>query len=386
MGSGRRPVEITNMRLYHALPAIKLILLIAGVSVGVVVIILYGFPLIEDLIKQVDPRERYKPQVEKEFTTQQHETTEEEYQPSEMYLADYKTKNDPYISGNKIIFTTRVDKEDKLYRLDAVGVFNIETQEAQMLPNVEKKYDNLLSPLLSGNTAVWIDSMANGGGRIVGYDLLTNKQFVIKEYGYAMPQLSLDGDILTFMQWAGDTRQRLYAYNVATREAVTIRLFDTEVGNSAADVSDTDMVWSEYKSDAGKKSAALKRIVFSEGSSQFENYDIGDDVYEPKTNGKDIVFATTHDITSGDLMLSTGGSEPVKIAENVLNYDVGDNFVAYTKNDTVYVSFTDQQKTVAVTSEIAKTLLVGVDGNALVYYDITDGILTDEVVMYVTIE
>ncbi|MDL2238372.1 hypothetical protein LJC56_11215 [Christensenellaceae bacterium OttesenSCG-928-K19] len=379
--AARRPVAVSNIRFSNAWPVVKLVILIACVSVGVVLMVLYGFPLIEDLIKGVDPALRYQPSVEKEFTTAAHETADEEYQPFEMYLADHKTKNDPYIYGNQVIFTTRVEKTD-VFQLDAVGIYDTETEQVNILPNVEKKYDNLLNPVMSGDVAVWIDSMVNGGGRIVGYDLAKNKQFVIKEYGYAIPALSIDGDILTFMQWAGDTTQRLYAYNIKTREAVTIRLFDTETGNSAADVSATDLVWSEYRPDGGGTSATLKRIVFSGDTSRFENYDLGTDVYEPKTNGKDIVFATTRDITSGNLMLSTGGSEPVKIAENVLNYDLGDNFVAYTKDDTIYISYTNQQKTVAITTEITKNLLVSVTGNGITYYDITDGILTDEVVMY----
>jgi hypothetical protein len=110
--------------------------------------------------------------------------------------------------------------------------------------------------------------MVDGGGRIVGYDLINNEQFLIKEYGYAIPSISLDGDLLTFMQWAGDELQRLYVYNVRTREAVTVKLFDTGVGNSAADVSGSDIVWSEYsEGQSGGVSGTLKRISLADWTS-----------------------------------------------------------------------------------------------------------------------
>lgn len=363
-------------------PAIKFIILIALVSVGVLLMILYGFPLIEDLLKGRDPAERYQSEPEAEFVEQVEETVEKDSSAQEMYLTDLKFKNDSYIFGDKIIFTTRVGTGSS-YRLDAVAIYNTITGEAEVLPNVEKKYDNLLSPVMNGNVAVWVDSLVDGGGRIVGYDLQKQEQFLIKEYGYAVPALSLADDMLTFMQWAGDTTQRLYVYNVNTREAATVRLYETKLGNSSADISRHDLVWSEYGEEDIGVSATLKRIVFNgEGKAQYDNYELRMNVFEPKTNGKDIVFATRRDILSGDLMLSTGGSEPIKIAENVLNYDIGDNFVAYTKDDKIYICYTDRQEVLELTSDITKNILVSVNGNGLTFYDVTDGVSVDEVVMY----
>jgi len=382
----RRPVPSSDIRFSNAWPVIKLIIVIACVSVGVLLMILYGFPLIEDLIKGVDPAERYQPKIEKDFNLHTGKSQKEDYQISEMYLADFKTKNDPYIFGDRIIFTTREEQGD-VFRLDSVAIYDTVTETATVLPNVEKKYDNLLSPVMSGNIAVWIDSLIDGGGRIVGYDLRTNEQFVIKEYAYAIPNLSLDGDLLTFMQWAGDELQRLYVYDVNKREATTLKLFETDIGNSSADISATDMVWSEYKrEDNGRISGALKRIVFEGDSYKYDNINLNMNVFEPKTNGKDIVFSTSSDLLGGDLMLSVGGNPPTKIAEDVLNYDLGTNFVAYTKDDKIHVCFTDQQKTLVLTSDISKNQLVSVNGNMITYYDVTDGVLTDEVVMYASIE
>ncbi len=382
----RRPMGLARLKVSNTWTVVKLVILIASVSVGVLGMIFFGFPLIEDLVKGVDPSLRYQPKVEKNFALQASKNHKEGFEEGEMYLVDYKIKNDPYIAGDKIIFTTHAE-DNNVYTLDAVAIYDTtsEQAEAELLPDVKKKYDNLMSPRMSGDYAVWIDSMVDGGGRIVGYDLAKKKQFVIKEYGYAMPYLSLEGELLTFMQWAGDNMQRLYVYNMRTREAVTVKVYETSIGNSAADVSANDIVWAEYKEDKdGVVTGALKRIVLDGDKSYYENYNWGMNVFEPKTNGKDIVFATDRNIVGGDLMLSTGGGEPLKLAENVLNYDIGDGYVAYTKEDKVFLIFTNQQNTHEVTSDITKNLLVSVNGRGFTFYDITDGSL-DEVVKYVNV-
>lgn len=373
---------LTRLRMSSAWNTIKMVILIACVSAGVLVMIFFGFPLIEDLIKDVDPSLRYQPKVEKDFELQPDAQMMKEPQSEEMFLT-YKLKNDPYIDGNQIIFTTHANSSD-VYQLDAVAIYDVTNKEVDLLPDITMKYDHLMAPKLSDDYAVWIDSDSNGGGRIVGYDRARKKQFLIKEYVYAIPSLSLEGELLAFMQWAGDKVQRLYLFNMRTREAVTVKLYEeTSTGNSAADLSASDLVWSEYRVDkSGQIQGALKRVVFEGELSKFENYDMKMDVFEPKTNGKDIVFATKRNILDGELMLSRMGGEPFKIADNVLNYDIGDGFVAYTKDDQVFVLYIDQQRTDQLTNDIAKNILMSVNENGITYYDITDGVLPDEVVKY----
>ena len=341
--------------------------------------LLFGFPLIEDLLTGQDPSLRYQPAIQADFSPLGGGRNQGIASTSEMYLPEFPIKNDPFISEDRIIFSTRY-RDKSVYEFDAIALFDVGTGSARVLENVEKKYDNLLSPVLSGNYAVWLDSMRDGGGRIVGYDLSADRQFIIKDYGYALPKLSVSGELLAFMQWAGPETQRLYVYNLRTREPVTVKVYqNNRFGNSAASISDRDLVWSEYGADG---TAVLKRIVFAGGTARYENYDLEMNVFEPKTNGRDIVFTTDRTATSGALMLSTNGGDPVRIAERVANYGIGDNFVAYTKDNRVFVCFTNEQNAFALSSEISKSRLSSVNGSWLTFYDVTDGVVTDEVVMY----
>lgn len=382
-GSIRGPEIAGRVRFARAWPVLRIVLIGGIVAACVLLMIQFGFPLIEDLITGTDPSLRYQPAVEADFSASGGSRSLGFADTQEMYLTEFPIKNEPYIDADRIIFTTRY-KDKSVYQLDSVVLYDIASDSAHVLENVEKKYDNLLSPVLSGNIAVWLDSMLDGGGRIVGYDLTADRQFVIKDYGYALPKLSVSGELLAFMQWAGPETQRLYVYNLRTREPATVKVYpDNPYGNSAASISDRDLVWSEYGPDG---SAVLKRIVFSGDNARYENYDLRTDVFEPKTNGRDIVFTTERVTSEGSLMLSTNGGEPVMIADHATNYGIGANFVAYTKDDRVYICFTNEQNAFALTSERSKALLSSVNESWLTLYDVTDRVVTDEVVMYANVK
>lgn len=370
MTTVRQPMMLGRIRRTNTWVAIKVLILIAAVSAGVLAIIFFGFPLIEDLLKGVDPSLRYQPKIEADFEEEK-APVKQKIESKEIYTEkSYRLKNEPYIDNNNIIFTTQA-QSNSLGLMDSVAVFDAETGETRLLQNVEKKYDDLVDPVLSGNFAVYIDSIRGGGGRILGYDMETNTQFLIKEFAYAQPQLALSGTRLAFMQWAGDTTQRIYVYDLKTREAATVRLYDQEnVRCGDVDISDTDMVWAEQD---GKGNSVLKRIVFLEdGTSKYSSYNLGNAVYRPKTNGKNVVFSTEEYGIAAPLMMSTGGAPPTKIADGVFDYGIGDNFVTYAKNGQIYAAYTNSQETDQVTSDITQNLLASANGNGICYYDLTD--------------
>ena len=85
-------------------------------------------------------------------------------------------------------------------------------------------------------------------------------------------------------------------------------------------------------------------------------------------------------------MMSTEGGEPTKLAEGVFDYDIGDNFVAYSKGGQIYVAYTNATDTVQLTNEVTRNRLASANGDGICYYDETDksteNAVLDEVVQY----
>ncbi len=382
--SSKTPVkksEISNKR--HLM---RLVTRLAVAGCAIVLFIIFGIPYLYDVTNGVDPSLRYAPKVETKFNiTEDPEAAQgaPELRSEEIAVegADYNTKNDPYMDGDNIIFSTDTDRTNGLF-LNTVVIYNTTDKKARELPNVEKKYDNILETKLSRNIAVWADSMVDGGGRICGYDLTSNQMFVIKEYAYAVPELSVSGDYLAFMQVAGEETQRLYLYNLKTRENVTVRLYDSkDVSCGNVDVSGSDLVWSEYSTG---NLAQVQRLLLNASGGDYANPDFGSSAYDPKTNGRDIVFSTNKISEQGDLMLSTDGGVPVKIAEGAVLYDIGDDYVSYMKDQKIYVYGIDNSmQTKELTSEATRGILASVNQNNVCFYDTTDMAGTIEVVRYI---
>lgn len=369
-------VHVKQSRLSNSRHLAATVLRYGLIGAAVVVFILFGYPYLSDVFQGVDPAQRYAPRVEADFNLPQ--STQSAVQS--IFKSDevaggtgqpvYTTKNDPFWDGDNIIFSTIADRT-KGTLLDAVVLFNIKDRTFRTLPNVNKKYDNILETKLSGNYAVWVDSMTNGGGRICAYDMAASQMFVVKEYAYAIPDLSISGDYLAFMQVAGPDSRRVYLYNLKTRENVTVRYYSTQDQSSGdVSVSANDIVWSEYSTG---NLAQLQRLVLQSPAAQYENPDFGSSLYGPKTNGKDIIFSTKKIPDQGNLMLSAAGGQPVQIAQSPVQYEIGQNYVVYMKDQKLYAyGINNTMKTSELTSQATRGILASINGNKVCFYDTTD--------------
>ena len=68
MTTVRQPMMLSRIKRSNFWARFRIILLVAGIAAGILAVIFFGFPLVEDLIKGVDPSLRYQPKVEASFT------------------------------------------------------------------------------------------------------------------------------------------------------------------------------------------------------------------------------------------------------------------------------------------------------------------------------
>jgi len=366
----------------------KIIIICACIAVGVFCFFYFLLPFLTDLSQGIDPAERYEPELTVEFETNHNDDSAYEgITVSDSYIYEiacsYSIKNDPFFDGDRIIFSTDGNVNDGV-ALNTVLLYDANTKEVTALPGVTKKYDNIIMTKLSGNYAVWIDCMKEGGGRICGYDIEKQKMFVIKEFGYAIPEISISGNYIAFMQVAGETTQRLYLYDLENRTNTTVKVYESKnVSCGNVSISGTDMVWSEYASDG---TAVMRCLDFSDGIAEYKEYEFGDWVFEPKTNGEYIMFTNKKNSLDADLMLSSGGEAPVKIASGVLDYAIGDNFAVYSIDEKIYVVALDKAlQSEAISGDVIRAKFASLNHDNLCFYDVTDGFGLIDSVRYVTI-
>jgi len=383
---GHPKAGISRFRSSLAIPIIKLASVILGIIGVVLLSIFVVVPFVDGLINPkaqdtVEPKEFETPMYEAE-TKKPSGSDMSDLQKSAMIKFD--NINDPFMNGKEIVFSTSSAKED-VNKFDLLEIYNTGSGESKEVSGIEVKYDNILSPKITDDFILWIDSNVDGGGRICAYDRKTKKQFLVKEYAFAVPKISIYGDLIVFMQQAGDNLDRLYMYDLRTRESVAVDTFsDLPAVISAADISKTDMVYAvPYKTGDMIKS---KIYTYSLSDGKKNELDFDRYVYEPKTDGKNIVFTTTNGGPRCDLYWSKAGQTPELIEKDVLNYEIGDGFVAFTRDEAIYVYIFDTGKTARISSEKSRGLLSSVNRNAVCWYDVTGGYRDIDVVKYAAVE
>jgi hypothetical protein len=298
-----------------------------------------------------------------------------------------KSINGPFILGTQMVYSAG---QESIMNppLKNISIYNLDSNETDApIAAIACKYNNLFEPKMNENWIVCLDVNSKAGGRILGYDRKNDKMFVIREYLYGMPKVRLAGDYIAWMQQTATSTDKLYMCYLPTNETVCIKTFtDTPYSISAVGFSDSELIWVEKsgENEAGESSCVIKRMAFSGGkASEPTDFDTGTYVFDPLTDGKNIVFMDGNRNEDAHLMISVNGGKPKAIDAGVVNYELGDGFVAYTKKDeSIYVYFINTGYKGKLTGKNSRGDLATVNGDMVCWYDTTDGGLVRDVIKY----
>lgn len=324
---------------------------------------------------------------------------------SEVEVAiEHKSINDPYIYGNEIIFSTG-DKLDTAPSLDRLAIYDMTAGTTTEVPGIERKYNSLLEPRLNESYILYLDCKTENGGAICAVDRASGETFVVREYMYGMPKVSLSGQYALWMQQTGKGTDRLYAYDLAAQECVEIETFiNTYISYSAAYMSDEVIVYVQpsgedtsgdlpinQKTSSGSTDAEVVVMPRAEGGDQLkERFLPGTFVYNPLIEGDNIVYLDATGGPGTNLMLcrknAGAWSAPVVLATDVLNYDVGDGYLVYTLDQAIYIYYFADGSTTRLSSDTTDAMLGSANGKDVIWYDITEGLdSTPNVIMHMIV-
>lgn len=277
----------------------------------------------------------------------------------------YNAINEPYRYGDEIVFSATSGNMS----YTRMVVFNTETKESETIP-AKVKYNNLTGMVMNEKYIVYLDASAGGGGRICCYHRQDGTFTYIKEYLYAMPKLALDGDFLAFLQQAGESTDRLYVCNLNTGETVTPKVFEGSAGATGGVHLDSAML--TYATTYYEGDVLMSRVTTLDLLSGQETvFDWDRLVYMPMRDGNHLAFMSAASGVPDDVYLSENGGTPQLLVSGVTNMKMGDGFLAYTKDQAVYVYVFETGKSFRLNTAVSKALLSSVEGKSVCWYDVT---------------
>lgn len=314
-----------------------------------------------------------------------------------------KSVNDPFMFGNEVVFTTGDDSENAA-DITGLAIYDTATKQTTNVSGIKKKYGSLFEPTMNDKYIVYLDCRSEDGGAVCGYDRATGESFVIREYLYGKPKVSLSGKYAVWLQETTPTRDKLYIYDLETKESATIEeFFNTPMSVNVAYASEDQIIYVQPEGESmildGSSASPNSQIsivpIQDNGSAQRVTHCPGTYVYGPMIDGDDIVFLNGPGSEDSSLMYISkkGGTftAPKELAKDVLRYEIGDGFVAYTQklaqdSEAVFIYYFKDGSSGRLSDENTRALLASVNGKDVLWYDIM-GTLSDvaDIVIHINV-
>lgn len=283
-------------------------------------------------------------------------------------MIKFNTINGAFMYGDEIVFST-ASKQGNNSNFKTLMIFDTISEEATEL-DVNVKFANIVELQMNDRYIVWDDASANSGGRVMVYDRQTNTAKAIKEYAFGMPQLSLYENYLSFIQQAGDNLDRLYLVDLASGETTCFKLWeDLPAPPTPAHLSKEGLTYAITATKNGVLSGILYKVPLDGGEIQMLETDRV--VYHPKAGGDYVAFLSSNTGAPTTLYLSKNMEMPVAIIEGVVNFEMGENYLVYTKEDVVYLYDCETEKHFRLNSDISKGILSSLCEDTVCWYDVT---------------
>lgn len=279
----------------------------------------------------------------------------------EIIIPEYQYLTDPFIYDGKIYFAAGN------YTIDGTAAFVrlVSYDPKNSLHNflaLPLQYKSIRYPAMNENWVVYLDALAAGGGRLAAYNLKNGDSYTVKTVHAGMPVPQLLGDVVIWIERTGQSRDKLFAFDLNTRESVTLEIFDGSEYAMSDPCVYGDTLY--YVSPAGQLTA------WTLASNEKRVIETGTYVHDPKYNGTYLAYLSGNHGEDSDLMLVTD-SGTVTVARGVSRFALGDTFIAYNRFDRNYVYFPADGTTFCTTRSEESSMLLTAGEKYIVWMDVT---------------
>ncbi len=310
--------------------------------------------------------------------------------------------NHPSISGHELLFSAGTGSLEKsvltnLYLFDAV------TGKAKKIAQSTISGGEIYETYLSEKWIVWLDTDHKGTNIIYKMNreevngVKANTVSVVQQTENHMPRLGLYGNYLVWMEQVSDSEDKLYFVDLTTDENMALQQFtNTNYAISTPYIYKNMVIWAEEdKTAPGQNKSAIYNITFDElgqSNTQDENetsdeaegedsgellpetFITGTYVHKPICNDDIFVWIDKNNAPDSSLYYAykSGALEPKKFWNNVTQYSIGDDFIAFVSNQIIYAYYYKQDVLVQVSESGHSAILPQAFGTMIVWEDKTE--------------
>lgn len=275
---------------------------------------------------------------------------------------------DPYCYNNSIICSVgkQFDRTVKMYRLVE---YDMDSAAVRELP-VEAKNDHLFFPTFNEKWLAYFDARYSvGGGYICVIDRTAPgaEPVIIKEVYIGQPQLRLSGDYLTWIERTGSDRDKIFVCDLKTMETAVIQYFDkSEYGTSMPFIFGSRVLWAVP--GVGENSA-IRYVDIETGEAG--EFNPGTFVHDPEYNGRYYAWLDAPHSPEASLYVADTAGDPMLVATGIAQFGISEKFVAYGKDDAVYIYVFETGNSYRITPERETAQFLGVSGGTVFWMDVT---------------
>lgn len=168
--------------------------------------------------------------------------------------------------------------------------------------------------------------------------LILKQQCRIEDYQkvyVGQPEIKLWDEYIAWTERTGSERDKIFVCHIPTEETTVVQYFNSSgYGASMPYFENGKLIWAGEDSTRARCSS-INYISLNE-TSIGELYP-GVYVHDPETNGKYYAWLDGPHGPSAKLYVWDGSGTPVAAAEGVVEFGIAENFVAYGKDEAVWI-------------------------------------------------
>ena len=285
--------------------------------------------------------------------------------------------SDGYVYGETLLFTAGeiVNGDAFMTALFQVSVKENASTTAQRI-NIILENDHVMYPVFNDTWLVYLDAKASGGGKILcaKYGGDYGSPALVKEVYTGYPALFLSGDYLAWTERTGTSMDKLYVCDLRTMETSTVQTFskNTYYGVSKPYLCDGKLVWADVDTENANGGITSQIAVLDIETGEFLSYKPDMFVHDPKANKNGVLaWLTGNHGPDSDLYVSYDMNDPVLIAKDVVDFCVDDDFIAYQKDENVFVYILSTQTEYQLNRKGQCVQITGASGGCVTWSDVT---------------